>query len=44
MNIFRYTILLLSILIVGCEKSYSKPIEFLIINSSNVWGETEPCG
>ena len=37
-------IFILIILLVGCEKSYSLPINFTIIHSSNVWGETEPCG
>ena len=29
---------------VNSEKSVFKPFDFTIINSSNVWGETEPCG
>ena len=44
MIITRHIIFLGLLLIIGCEKSYSNPIELLIINSSNVWGETEPCG
>ena len=37
-------IYILIILLVGCNKSYSLPIDFTIIHSSSVWGETEPCG
>ena len=32
------------IILAGCNKSYSLPIDFTIIHSSSVWGETEPCG
>ena len=40
----RNILLTLLLVLVGCENSYSLPIEFTIINSSDVWGETEPCG
>ena len=44
MVIIRYIIFSILLLLIGCEQSYSHPVEFLVINSSNVWGETEPCG
>ena len=32
------------IILAGCNKSYSLPIDLTILHSSSVWGETEPCG
>ena len=41
---FLRVIYLLIVLLAGCNQSYSLPMDFTIIHSSSVWGETEPCG
>ena len=41
---FIRIISLIILLLAGCSNSYSLPMDFTIIHSSSIWGETEPCG